>query len=389
MTTTPANVASKKSRVSRNGTGQSQTEQLSGVVGKLLQADTPFVVWLIFFSVGGGILALYYARIGYLPEMEWKASLIYLFIGSMVGGVIGLLLTMSLFLPGVIWADFIVFDSTLDGELTYPVEHMDHTGKKSKRKELCVKSVSLYLGLLYLGILLFSHLMLRTGELYWGFAVLYSVGSFCVIREIFRLLMKEKLRKEKDTTTRQIAKYSFWFTLSVFLNQISMYLIYRLSDRTPATVDFLKLTLICTVAVCITTLVVAACHRIYAPQAVIASLVAAGLLLFTADSFSSLSMTLMSRYVIGYSQKFNFLVKDNGLKIISDQKLSCEDSGRYLCDVEILSKMGEQYFLRVGSKTGKAYITLPKSDVVFIMRVDTPLERRERPENKVDVGEIR
>jgi hypothetical protein len=78
-------------------------------------------------------------------------------------------------------------------------------------------------------------------------------------------------------------------------------------------------------------------------------------------------MTLMSRYGIGDSQKFNFLVKNDGLKIISDQDLKCEPSGQYLCDVEILSKMGDHYFLRVG---GKKNITLPKSDVVFIVQVD-------------------
>ncbi len=146
-----------------------------------------------------------------------------------------------------------------------------------------------------------------------------------------------------------------------------MYLIYRLSDRTPDLFDFLTLTVICTAAVGIATHVVAASHRSYPAQAVIASLVTAGLLLVTADNFSSLSMKLLSHYGIGDSQKFNFLVKNDGLKIISDQNLKCEPSGQYLCDVEILSKMGDQYFLRVGGRTN---LTLPKSDVVFIIRVD-------------------
>jgi hypothetical protein len=382
---TPITVAPPESKVSPNGTAQNQTGQLSGTIGKLLQADTPFLVWLIFFSVGGGILALYYARIGYLPEMEWKAALVYLFIGSMVGGVIGLLLTISLFLPGVIWADFIVFDPILDGKLTYELEHTDHSGTKSKRKELCTKTVILCLGLPYLDVLLVSHLALRLGEWYWVIAVVALIVIFFVIRKILRTLTESSVVAEQ-LKTRQVFKYSCWFILSALLNQISMYLIYRLSDGTPRWSDFLILTGICTAGVWITTHIVAASHRSYPPQALIASLVAAGLLLFTADNFSSLSMQLMSHYGIGYSQKFNFLVKDNGLKIINDQNLKCEESGQYLCDVEILSKMGDQYFLRVG---GKTHITLPKSDVVFIMRVDSPLERRERAENKVDVGEIR
>src|ERR1051325_5542805 len=95
-----------------NGTARSEAPA-SGEFNKLLIANTSLAVWLCFLAVGGGILALYYARIGYLPEIEWKAVLIYLFIGSVVGGVIGLLLTMSLYLPGALWSETIVFDPCL------------------------------------------------------------------------------------------------------------------------------------------------------------------------------------------------------------------------------------------------------------------------------------
>ncbi|HKR32564.1 MAG TPA: hypothetical protein VJT08_18935, partial [Terriglobales bacterium] len=167
---------------------------------------------------------------------------------------------------------------------------------------------------------------------------------------------------------RQIVKYSSWFTLSVLLNQISMYLIYRLADRPPDSTDFFILTVMCSAGVWISTHTVAACHRNYPRQAVIASLVAAGLLLFTADNFSSLSMKLMSHYGIGYSQKFNLRVNDEGANTVRELKLQCEESFHYLCDVEILSKMGDQYFLRVG---GTTHIILPKSDVVSIRRLDS------------------
>ena len=133
----------------------------SSEIDKLLKADTTLVVWFIFFVIGGGILALYYARIGYLPEMEWKAALVYLFVGSIVGGVIGLLLTISLYLPGVMWADFIIFDAMLDGRLAYDVEHTDSSGSQSTRKEACLRTVISRLGLPYLVVLLISHLVLR------------------------------------------------------------------------------------------------------------------------------------------------------------------------------------------------------------------------------------
>lgn len=377
--------------VSENGAAPSQPQQSSSSeIDKLLKANTPLAVWLIFLAIGGGILALYYARIGYLPEMEWKAALVYLFIGSIVGGVLGLLLTISLYLPGVMWADFIIFDAMLDGRLTYEVEHTDASGKQSIRKEPCIRSIITYLGLAYLGVLLISHLALRATkesaspsikiiDLYWVIAAALLVVTFFVMRQIFIHLtnLKTLEGEPKKTAERQIVKYSCWFTLSVLLNQISMYLIYRLSDRTPDLTDFFVLTGMCTAGVWISTHVVAACHQHYPRQAVIASLIAAGLLLFTADSFSSLSMKLMSHYGIGYSQKFNLRVNDEGAKTVRELKLQCEESYHYLCDVQILSKMGDQYFLKVG---GTTHIILPKSDVVSIRRLD-PLEPGQRADD--------
>src|SRR5437762_13932654 len=111
---TPSTVSSDKLLVSQNGTASSKPQESSSALDQLLIANVSVTVWLIFFAIGGGILALYYARIGYLPDIEWKAVLIYLFIGSVVGGAIGLLLTMSLYLPGVIWSEFIVSDPTLN-----------------------------------------------------------------------------------------------------------------------------------------------------------------------------------------------------------------------------------------------------------------------------------
>src|SRR6185369_17476006 len=104
---TPATTLPEASIRSDNGTAESVPAPPSEI-DKLVIANISLVIWLVFLAIGGGLLALYYARIGYLPDIEWKAVLIYLFIGSLVGGVIGLLLTMSVYLPGVIWSETIV-----------------------------------------------------------------------------------------------------------------------------------------------------------------------------------------------------------------------------------------------------------------------------------------
>src|SRR5262249_22928789 len=138
-----------------------QPQQEESGFDKLLIANISLALWIIFLAIGGGILALYYARIGYLPEIEWNATLTYLFICSINGGVIGLALMMCLYLPGIIWSEFIVFDSTMDNYLTYELEHKEPMGKVSLRKEPCMRSIRAYLGLPFLWALLTSHLVLR------------------------------------------------------------------------------------------------------------------------------------------------------------------------------------------------------------------------------------
>ena len=367
--------------VSQNG--NKPQEESSNGLEKLLKANTTLAVWLIFLGLGGGLLALYYIRIGYLPEMEWNAALVYLFVCSVWGGVIGLLLTISLYLPGVIWCEVIIFETTLDNHLTFYADHDDVSGKRTPRKEPCLRSIMRYLGIPFAAALLISHLGLRVSgirviepiDLYLLVAAIILAGTFIYIRRKFRrrLIAENYPVDKKIILGRQIFRYSIWFTLSVLLNQIAMYVIYRLADRTPDNYDFLMLTGVCSLFVWISTHVVATRHRYYQGQALIAALVAAGVLLFTADRFSDLSMKLMSRYGIGEDKKFNLLVTKEAVELLSSEGVpAC--GPQHLCDVQILSRMGDHYFVRVG---GKINITLPKSDVIAIRR----LEIAERAKN--------
>ena len=369
----------EKPLISGNGTAESTAPQPSTQIDKLLKADLTLAVWLIFLAIGGGLLALYYSRIRYLPDIEWEAALVYIFVASMIGGVIGLLLTLSLYLPGVIWSDIIIFDPALDNTLNYNLKYKDSSGKELSRKEPCVRSIMLILGLPFLTALFLSHLALRAPEvelsaskvavirvvdLYLVFAAVLLVLTFGGMYLLFRFLKLKLDGADNGIITRQIFKYSSWFTLSVLLNQVSMYVIYRLSGRPSDRFDFAVLTALCTLAVWISAHAVATRHR-YAPrQAVVASLVAAGLLLFTADKFSSLSKQLMTYYGFGGDQKFNLVISDRGAQIIKGHNFSdpnCPE--KTLCGVKILSKLGDEYYLEVRDQT---YFTLPKSDVLSI-----------------------
>jgi|SRR5215213_74187 len=350
--------------VSDNGTAGTKPQQQFSEINKLLIANTTLAVWLIFLSVGGGILALYYARIGYLPDIEWKAVLIYLFIGSVVGGAIGLLLTISVFLPGVLWSEFIIFDPDIENHFSYDV----------KSREPCMRSIIVTLGLPFLLLLLLSHAFLLFGRAlhFWVAAAGLLLLTFWLMRLLFEFILSRRSARERGlieilklfwpfrkSDARQTFKYSFWFTLSVLLSQIAMYIIYRLSGSLPWSLRFMALTALCTAGVWLSNHVVAFCYHHSPKQAVVAALVVAGLLLFTADSFSSLSVRLMSHYGIGGDQKFNVLLTDHGRDVAKGMNVQICGTNA-LCGVEVLSKVGDQYFLRVD----RIYITMPKSDVV-------------------------
>ena len=93
----------------------------------------------------------------------------------------------------------------------------------------------------------------------------------------------------------------------------------------------------------------------------VAALVTAVVLLFVADRFSDLSMKLMNRYGIGEDKKFNLLVSKEVVELVKSEGVStC--GPQHVCDVEILSKVGDHYFFKVRAK----YLTLPKKDVIAI-----------------------
>src|SRR5262249_43927327 len=155
--------------------------------------NTTLLVWLIFLAIGGGLLALYYARIGYIPDIEWSASLVYLAAASAIGGGVGLVLALSVLLPGLIWAQFLVADPKLSALFCY-----DET-----IGEPCVRSIFYKVGVWFGGFVLLSHLALKLSALgYWIVATVLLFGSFVMMRWQFeKLLIKANDAGEKDKRT--------------------------------------------------------------------------------------------------------------------------------------------------------------------------------------------
>jgi hypothetical protein len=183
-------------------------------------------------------------------------------------------------------------------------------------------------------------------------------------REQVKFSRKLLTSKLNETDRKRLFKYVFWFSLSVFLSQTAMLLTYLLSDK-PTGSDFWIVSSICTPCVLLSNHVVCMLWAHHPRQAVIASVVAALLLLATANHFSSLPAGIMSFYGLGYGQKYSVFVNAEGQALKSKLGLSetCAETSSSpdrICGAEILSALGNDYYLQVGEKR----FTLPKSMVV-------------------------
>ena len=359
--------------------------------GFLAKLEPTVVAWLTFLTLGGGILLLYYARLNYLPEVEWDKSLVYLALATLIGGTVALLLGLSLFVPGYIWSEFLIYDERLKKAFCF---HPD-------TEELCLQTLAKNIGLPFWFVLLGSHLVLLAspfimtaqalkGELLlWIYAavslVLLLVVSLFMIGTFRKLLQRakkmeeqrsaksqrrgqeENCRSEEDDKReqeekRRVFKYIAWFGLSVLLGQISMILVYLLSGRQTG-MPFLITTIACGLGVLISNHFVAIHYRRSHVQSIIAALVTTVLILFVTDRNEKLSSQIGAFFGIGYkSQKVNLLLDDEGRKIICELKLpnTCRDpSDNKIFGVYILSRLGNEYYLDYQGRT----FTLPKSAV--------------------------
>ena len=349
----------------------------------LEKVDSTLVAWLVFLIVGGGIISLYYARIHYLPDIEWSSSIVHLAVATFVGGAITILLALSLFIPGYIWSECLIFDERL----------LDAFCFHETSKELCLRTLIGYIGFPFLIVLLVNHAILfvlasvlqsNLLGIYMAASVLVAAitADFMRRRKYFITLLdvatkrRDKRAKtsaqpvpqeteldEKETKQR-VFKYLAWFALSILLGQISMALIYLLSGRPPLWPFFLT-TITCTICVLVSNHFVALHYRRSHVQALAAALVTASLLLVVADRNESFSAKVLSFYGIGdLSQAVDLLLKAEGETIVEDLKVSgncSEGTVKKLCKVRVLSRLGNEYYLM--DQNGQKF-SLPKEVVL-------------------------
>jgi heme/copper-type cytochrome/quinol oxidase subunit 4 len=336
--------------------------------------ETALVAWLAFMILGGGLLALYYARIGYLPDIEWRLTLVYVAVVSFIGGAYGLLQSLAIFLPGYIWCEAIIGDSHIREELCHvePDKHAPNV----LRHEPSISWVFRYIGSPFLFCLVVSHIILPLAvpiSFPWG-PLLYVSVTIITLAISSRYVWNRFpcLLHEVEERKSRLWKYIFWFDLSVLLSQIATLLLYYISIPL-TTLSYIAISVVCICVVSITNHVVAVRFWENPRQAIGASIVASLLLLVAANYFTNLPEKIMGLYGLGENHKVDItLVSADGADAVG--KLGLKSSGcpppvsNKLCGVEILSAIGSEYLIKLDddNKDNKAYtvFTVPKSMVV-------------------------
>jgi hypothetical protein len=338
----------------------------------LAKFDTTVLAGLVFLGFGGGIISFYYSHIRYLPDIEWSQSIVHLATATLIGGGFTMLLTLSLFLPGCMWSAFLIRDERLKDSFWFN-ENTD---------EVCLRTLLRNIGLPFGVVVFATHIVLVASEAGWEDSLLYVYGITCAIllipmgfwikHNLNNLLEGKELGKEKD---RRLFKYIAWFLVSIILSQFSMLLIYLFSGR-PTGKAFWITTIFCTLGVFISNHFVAIHYEKSRVQSVLVSLVIAALLLFIADRNSTLSVQVMAFFGLGEkSASLDLLLNSEGAE--ASEKLGFQDRctpkfEQRLCDVQVLSRLGNEYLLKAGDQI----FTLPKSAV--ISRISRPPARDQK-----------
>jgi hypothetical protein len=346
----------------------------------IINLISPFLTWLVFLILGGGLLAVYYQRIAYIPNIDWRDSLVYLAVLTFIGLAFGLLESLTMFLPGYFWSQEMVHDEALAGFFCFC---------DGPNPEPCVITIVKILGLPFVVCLVVSHAALWVDQehhlgkwLYLGVSILLiaisplyvwyrfvkwppptngvgrpkSAAIESKVEGTIQQTSPSGLSAQNSTSSveidvslttnhaptqallpvgdsvndaensaatllksrvrARITKYFFWFALTIALNLLSLYLIFLVANWPEG--DYLKLSVWCISTVLITNHLVAARWKQNRRLAILFSLGATLLMVGVADHYTFLTGRIMERYGLGYQARYDFVVTDAGDELLTN-----------------------------------------------------------------------
>jgi len=152
--------------------------------------DASLALWLILFVLGGGLLTLYYAGIGYFPVVAWQDALTFMALMTIIGGSLLVAYSFLLFVPGAIWSEFLIFDKQLHKVLMMG----------ARRWEPCVWSVTKQILFPFAVFMAFCHFLLYEN----GPPGFVAVGALASLVASSALLVQD-LREGLERVARRMA----------------------------------------------------------------------------------------------------------------------------------------------------------------------------------------
>ncbi len=336
--------------------------------------DLGLLLWVILFGFGGGLLSLYYANVGYIPDIKWDESLVYLGILTIVGFYLFFVYGLLLFIPGYAWSIFLIRDHYMGTLL--------REGPRDQEVP-CVRSIFVYIAGPFSVLMLLVHTFFyMTSRAIFLLGAMLSLILVCfwMLRDIDRALRNGDFYCPKQRRFRYVGI----FALSSVLGVLSLVVIRWLSAIIPEG----PMSWVCTLVVILVNLFVAVLCERYLKESVALAVVAALALLILSDLLvdqknAKLSARMMHSFGLGFDHRVTLLVKDDarqtlqGLgvefeEIFSSPSVKVEDpstpplpeKGREsllkIDNVEILSRLGPDYFLRINKRS----FPLKKENVV-------------------------
>jgi hypothetical protein len=148
-------------------------EAKSGSSDKILKLDVSLTLWVILFVFGGGLLALYYAGIGYFPEVSWQDALTFMALMTIIGGSLLVAYSFLLLVPGAIWSEFLIYD-----------KHLNHVLMMGHRRwEPCVWAVTKRVLFPFALFMAFCHFLLYQDNP-WQIVPLGAGASLLAVTEL-------------------------------------------------------------------------------------------------------------------------------------------------------------------------------------------------------------
>jgi hypothetical protein len=326
-------------------------------------ATLSILLWLILLAFGGGLMAMYYAKIGYLPEVTWDDALTYLGVLSILGGGVVLAYSLLVFFPGLIWSEFMVSDRELRTTLCIRI---------NDRYDPCYRSIMNRIGWPFLGVVLLAHFSVFLGGVHellpFGvtFLLLVPASAFLVWRNFDKKLQQGNMNPEEKKSV--LTKSVLYFTGSVIISLISLFFIYEIA-KVRETEPNSRMLLICTIVVAASNLFVAAVYRRNRTTGIGISLLAAFTLLIAGELLASkpataFSSRLMALYGFDSESQYSLILDKKGRDLIMSHGFPVEDiegsRGARIEGVRILSRLGTDQILFFEGRR----FSIPKSMVL-------------------------